>query len=202
MTTIRLSSKTPPKKPFKGGESVDRISADIPSPLAVLRQHRVPPIGSGKKSRGSIEKRYRPQALYSGVSLFNEQVETERRGVPAQAFAGNIEKLKIPSSRAFQIFNIPKSTAAHKLKIGARFEGTDALASIRLEKLLSIAESIVANSLHPDAKNFDSGKWLGEWIERPQPALGGLKPADLLDTEAGGMRVQQVLASIESGTYQ
>jgi uncharacterized protein (DUF2384 family) len=150
--------------------------------------------------RGNTDpaSRFRPyQERY-----LHEVIEIERAGVPAQTFLRTTEKLKLPSSRVFQIFNIPKSTAAHKIKMGTRFEGTEALAALRLEKLLALAEAITSNSLHPDAKKFDSGKWLGEWIESPQPALGGIKPSEMLDTEAGGQRVYQVLAAIESGSYQ
>lgn len=131
-----------------------------------------------------------------------QTIEIERKGIPAKKFLATINRLKLPNSRVFEIFDIPKSTAAHKIKTDARFQGTEALASIRLVKLLSLAESIVSNSLHPDAKNIDSGQWLGEWIERPQPALGGVKPAELLDTETGGQRVYQALAAVESGSYQ
>lgn len=136
------------------------------------------------------------------AKAFHEYLAIERSGVPAKSFLQTIDKLKLPNSRVFQIFNIPKSTAAHKISVNGKFVGVEALASIRLVKLLSLAERIVSNSLHPDAKNFDSGKWLGEWIERPQPALGGMKPSDLLDTEVGGQRVIQVLGSLESGSYQ
>ena len=48
-------------------------------------------------------------------------------------------------------------------------------------KLLALADRIVADSLHPDAKGFDAGKWLGEWLERPQRYLGDVKPYELLD---------------------
>jgi uncharacterized protein (DUF2384 family) len=133
---------------------------------------------------------------------FAETVAIERDGVTSDAFVATIEKLKIPNSRVLDILRIPKSTAAYKIKNGGRFEGTEALASIRLEKLLALAQSIAANSLHPDAEFFDSGKWLGEWIEHPQPALGGINPSALLDTEVGGQRVYQVLAALESGSYQ
>ena len=39
-------------------------------------------------------------------------------------------------------------------------------------------------------------------IERPQPALGGRKPADLIDTPTGVEVVARLLGSIESGAYQ
>lgn len=201
MTTIHATGALSAKKTIRTGLRAGN-KTDAPSPAgAITRLHvRLDPAKEAEETQ-----RYYLITVGSKLAAhrtFHEMVEIERNGVPAQVFAGNIERLKMPSSRALQIFNIPKSTAAHKLKTDGKFEGADALAYIRLEKLLLLAESIVANSLHPDANNFDSGKWLGEWIERPQPALGGLKPADLLDTEAGGLRVQQVLAAIESGAYQ
>lgn len=133
---------------------------------------------------------------------FAQHLDIERTGVSSDEFLGTIERLKMPSSRVFEFLKIPKSTAAYKIKNKARFEGMEALAILRIVKLLSKAESIIANSLHPDAKDFDVGKWLGEWIESPQPALGGIKPSELLDTEVGGNRVYQVLSALESGSYQ
>jgi uncharacterized protein (DUF2384 family) len=137
-----------------------------------------------------------------GEKSFSETLSMEREGIPAEVFLEYIKKLRIPSIRVFQMFNIPKSTAAHKIRTGGRFLGTAALAAIRLEKMLSMADRIISNSMHPSAVNFDTGQWLGEWIERPQPALGGLKPSELLDTETGAQRVFQVLAAVESGSYQ
>jgi uncharacterized protein (DUF2384 family) len=69
-------------------------------------------------------------------------------------------------------------------------------------KLLGIAQSIVANSTASEARDFDAAKWLGLWIERPQPALGGRKPADILDTPTGVEVVARLLGSVESGAYQ
>jgi uncharacterized protein (DUF2384 family) len=52
------------------------------------------------------------------------------------------------------------------------------------------------------AKGFDAAKWLGRWLEQPQPALGGRKAADLIDTPTGVEVVARLLGSIESGAYQ
>ena len=71
-----------------------------------------------------------------------------------------------------------------------------------LARLLGIVLDIVENSTTPEAKKFDASKWLDDWMQRPQPALGGRKPADLIDTPAGLDAVAQVLRSISSGAYQ
>ncbi len=49
---------------------------------------------------------------------------------------------------------------------------------------------------------FDMDAWLQDWLQRPQPALGGRKPAELLSTEAGIESVRRALGSTLSGSYQ
>jgi hypothetical protein len=71
-----------------------------------------------------------------------------------------------------------------------------------MDKMLSLVQSICANSLHPAAQTFNFRNWLYKWIELPQPALGGLKPSELLDTEIGRNSVLQLLGSMESGSFQ
>ena len=67
--------------------------------------------------------------------------------------------------------------------------------------LLDLASDIVRNSTAPEAAAFDTVAWLQQWIERPQPALGGEKPADLIGNPAGLAAVQRVLGAIESGAF-
>jgi uncharacterized protein (DUF2384 family) len=69
-------------------------------------------------------------------------------------------------------------------------------------QLLGIAHDIVENSTADSAQDFDAVKWLGQWIERPQPALGGVRATDLLDTRTGVDLVARLLGAIQSGAYQ
>jgi len=68
-------------------------------------------------------------------------------------------------------------------------------------RLLAVAREIVANSDSARAKDFDTAKWLGSWIEKPQPALGGRRPAEMLDTPTGIETVVKLLGALESGAY-
>jgi putative toxin-antitoxin system antitoxin component (TIGR02293 family) len=110
--------------------------------------------------------------------------------------------MKIPSSRIFRILGVPKATAEKKAATGAMLAGRGGQAALGMMKLLGIARSIVANSTAREARDFDAAEWLGIWIERPQPALGGRKPADFLDTPTGVEVVARLLGSVESGAYQ
>ncbi len=49
---------------------------------------------------------------------------------------------------------------------------------------------------------FNLDQWLQEWLERPQPALGGARPADLLSSPEGRESVRRALGALLSGAYQ
>ena len=129
-------------------------------------------------------------------------VEIERAGVLGTFIKDLSRRLEIPSSRIFDILGIPKATAEKKAAAGELVRGSAGQAAVGMVKLLGIAQEIVGNSTAAEAKDFDVAKWLGQWIERPQPSLGGRRPSDLLDTPTGIQVVSRLLGSIESGAYQ
>ena len=129
-------------------------------------------------------------------------VEMERRGVPGSLVKELVIKMAVPAVRMFSYLGIPKATIEKKAAGNEMIAGAAGQAALGMVKLLAIAQSIVQNSDSPEAKDFDSAKWLGQWIERPQPSLGGRKPADLLDTPTGFDLVARLLGAIESGAYQ
>lgn len=63
-----------------------------------------------------------------------------------------------------------------------------------------ILAHIEAQGDSPPGFNIDF--WLQAWFQRPNPALGGKLPAELLSTEAGIESVCRALGSVISGAYQ
>ena len=129
-------------------------------------------------------------------------VEMERRGVPGSLVKEMAVKMAVPAVRMFSYLGIPKATVEKKAAGKEMIAGSGGQAALGMVRLLAIAQAMVQNSGAPEAKGFDSAKWLGQWIERPQPALGGRRPAELLDTPTGTNLVARLLGAIESGTYQ
>jgi putative toxin-antitoxin system antitoxin component (TIGR02293 family) len=129
-------------------------------------------------------------------------IDLERSGIEGTLIKDMSRQMGIPSSRLFAILGIPKATAEKKAAAGEWVKGSGGHAAVGLMRLLCMAQEIVANSTASQAQGFDSAKWLGQWMERPQPALGGRKPADLIDTPTGFELVARLLGSIESGAYQ
>lgn len=50
-------------------------------------------------------------------------------------------------------------------------------------------------------QDFAPAEWFARWINEPAPALGGVLPADLLETADGREAVSCLLAQMQSGAY-
>jgi len=151
---------------------------------------------------------YRPA---KGIADFVDQVAratpavliaTERHGVTGIFLKDLSKKMELPAVRVFSMLGIPKATAEKKATTGSLVSGSGGYAAIGVAKLLGIVEALVADSTAPEATGFNSAKWLGIWLELPQPALGGKRPADMIDTPTGLEVVTRLLGSIHSGAYQ
>lgn len=178
------------------------------SPLAKPRRRSKAPSSTRPAKRSSFVFVYQAK---EGVDQYVRQivsatpmqiVDLERTGVQGSFIKALSRRMEIPSSRIFRILGVPKATAEAKASAGKMVAGHGGQAALGMVKLLGIAQRLVAGSTARDAKDFDAAKWLGQWIERPQPSLGGRKPADLIDTPTGVEVVARLLGSIESGAYQ
>lgn len=129
-------------------------------------------------------------------------IETERRGVAAIFVKDLAKRMAIPAQRMFDILGVPKATAEKKVAAGELLTGTGGRAALGMARLLGIAQEIVADSTAEAAKGFDTARWLGRWLETPQPALGGRRPAELIETPTGLEVVARLLGALRSGAYQ
>lgn len=68
-----------------------------------------------------------------------------------------------------------------------------------LKRLIDQVQAMVEDS--GDPTGFDAAEWLGRWIEKPLPALGGKKPADYLSTVSGQKLLSNLLNQMQSGAY-
>jgi putative toxin-antitoxin system antitoxin component (TIGR02293 family) len=178
-----------------------------PQRLGVYAQKmRRPPKALKAREAGRAGQAYRLAAQdYSQLvakATPMQIIDLERSGVQGTLIKDMSRRMEMPSSRLFTILGIPKATAEKKAAAGELVKGSGGQAAVGMMRLLCMAEEIVANSTASQARGFDSAKWLGQWIERPQPALGGRKPADLIDTPTGVELVARLLGALESGAYQ
>lgn len=130
------------------------------------------------------------------------RVAIEREGVEAGFVKDLARRMDIPVSRLFAILGVPRATAEKKAAARQRIGGSGGVAAVGMVRLLGLAQELLDESTQPEAADMDAARWLGNWIEQPQPALGGRRPADLLDTPTGTDIVARLLGSLASGAYQ
>jgi len=50
-----------------------------------------------------------------------------------------------------------------------------------------------------DGSPFETGRWLADWLQRTNPALGGIRPAGFVDTAEGREQVSRLIGAHRSG---
>ena len=113
-----------------------------------------------------------------------ETIEMERKGVTVAFLKGFSARLGISIGRLHEIIGL-RRTAKDERGKGARVVGSAGHAALALAELLARAQEIFTNPTSERAEGFDVARWLGQWLELPQPALGGSKPADLICAPTG-----------------
>lgn len=201
-----ISSKSPPSAKRASSKSTKVLASTALGQTSRERK----PIGGPRPTKPSAGGGALAYKRGQGVDAYLKQVheatpvqmvEMERLGVAGTFITDLSKRMELPSSRVFAMLRIPAATAARKTAAGAVVGGRAGLAAIGMIKLLGVAQDIVQDSTAIEAKGFDTVKWLGQWIERPQAALGGRKPADFLDTPTGVEIVANLLGAIRSGAY-
>lgn len=132
-----------------------------------------------------------------------QRVHLEREGVPSRVVKYLIDETGMSSTEFQSYVRMPKATFTKKMKEKAQFSGTTGQAVVGWIDLINMVEAMLA--AEPDnvaTRDFDAEKWVGNWIQRPQRALGGLAPAELMDTPTGRESVMRVLGAVQSGAYQ
>ena len=164
-------------------------------PVATTTTHasggKVRRVGAAKRADPATAMENVPRTLprYRDMlrtAPLTQRVEIERNGVPCQVVQSLIEAVGISNSDFQRYVRIPKATFVKKMKVKAPFAGTAGLSVLGLMELINKVETmLVAEHGYAEARDFDVEKWVGRWIQRPQPALGGLMPAELMGTPSG-----------------
>ena len=128
-----------------------------------------------------------------------ERVELVKGGVPSVILTRLSRALDRPVKYVVRTIGMAPTSASRKLQRQTPLAPDESERALGVAKLIGQVETIVQQSGNP--AGFDPGRWLAEWIETPQPALGGRRPDALLDTAEGQLMVSDLLARMQSGAY-
>lgn len=127
------------------------------------------------------------------------QINIIKGGVPARSVRNIAQRMRITSERLTSVLGVAQATVNRKAKAGTALDADDATRVLGMARLVGQVEQMVQES--GNSEGFDAAQWVAQWIERPVPALGNRKPADLLDTTVGQEVVGRLVAQMQSGAY-
>lgn len=98
------------------------------------------------------------------------------------------ELLEIPLQALLTALRLPSSTINRKISSGERLSAGESDRAARTVLIYGQARDVL-----------EQDKLAAAWLQRPSVELGGERPLDMLDTQAGYDRVRDILVRLEHG---
>jgi putative toxin-antitoxin system antitoxin component (TIGR02293 family) len=127
------------------------------------------------------------RTLRGGEESLADLQERIRRGLPYGALEAAMAALELSREQAAELLHVPLRTLSRR-KRQHRLEPEESDRLVRLARVAGQAITVLG-----------SGETASRWLRRPNRALGGAVPLELLDTDPGARRVEQELGRIEHG---
>lgn len=128
-----------------------------------------------------------------------QQVDLIRSGVTAEAPGKLATTLHLTADQLYKHLGFARATVDRKARNNENLSQDQSERILGLMKLIGQVQTMVDES--GDAEGFDAARWVGEWIQKPNPALGKRRPADLMDTVQGFEIVSDLLLKMQTGAY-
>ena len=109
----------------------------------------------------------------------------------------SLTDLKI--SALCELLGLKLSTVNRKLLKRSLLRPDEAERLMGLQRLIGQVEAVVRD--RGDGSPFGAGRWLADWLQRPNRALGGELPASFMDTAEGREQVGRLIGAQRSGSY-
>jgi len=121
------------------------------------------------------------------VPTSTELRERIKRGLPYRSLESVRERLQLSVSEAVSVLHMPARTLARRRQTRT----LDADESDRLYRIARVAAQAFAV--------FGAEDKAATWLRRPNRALNGELPINLLDTDVGARQIEDILGRIEHG---
>ena len=154
-------------------------------------------VGAQSKSGGSLATAAKFVEAYRSAPI--DRVRLIKQGISADVLEQISKDMSISKVRLADTLGVARSTIGRKAlkrKVLSPDEGSRVLG---MASLIGQVHTMVCESGDPEG--FNAAEWVARWIDRPLPALGGLRPAELMDTFDGQALVSSMVARMQSGAY-
>ncbi|MGI3776767.1 MAG: antitoxin Xre/MbcA/ParS toxin-binding domain-containing protein [Janthinobacterium lividum] len=128
-----------------------------------------------------------------------QRIAMAKAGLPAADARRIVADLAANQAAGYRALGISPATMNRKIRSNDRLPLAESERVIGVARLVGQLQAIVEESGNP--AGFDAPAWLSRWLGEPLPALGGVRPLDMLDTIEGQGLVSASLARIQAGAY-
>ena len=134
-----------------------------------------------------------PSVLGAKVRTLEDLKASIREGLPYRAViavAKAIQDNGVKEEELSEALGLPTLRTLRRRKKPNKLEPGESDRLVRMARIIARAIDVLG-----------SKEKAGTWLDRPNRALGGIKPLALLDTDIGVSQVEDVLGRMEYGVY-
>jgi putative toxin-antitoxin system antitoxin component (TIGR02293 family) len=146
-----------------------------------------PEVGAMVRTERLVEALGGSRGLRRRIGTLGELRETVRSGLPYSALESVRERLGLRVAEAAAVIHLPQRTVARRRR-QQRLQADESDRLVRLARVGLQAAAVLGGEQKAAA-----------WLRRPNRALGGRPPLELLDTDLGARQVEDLLGRIAHG---
>jgi len=128
-----------------------------------------------------------------------DRVAVAKSGVPAWAVWRLADVTGETKELMVDWLGLSRATVDRKVRTKKVLSVPESERVLGFIKLVGQVQEMVKESGNPEG--FDAAKWVGEWLEKPMPALGGRPPGEFMNTVTGQEVVAGLLEKARSGVF-
>lgn len=120
-------------------------------------------------------------------------------GMPMKSVETLARRMAVPTKWLAATLGLRSASDYGKARSSARLPASESALVLGLFRLIGQVQEMVSES--GDPAGFDAATWVGRWLQRSLPALGGRRPAEFMDTADGQSHVSSMVACMQAGVY-
>ena len=155
------------------------------------------PAGSQSKNGGSLSAAAKFVEAYQAAPI--DRIRLIKRGISTDVLQQMSKDMSISRARLAETLGVARATRNRKARNRKVLSPDEGSRVLGMASLIGQVHTMICESGNP--QGFNAAEWVARWIDRPLPALGGLKPAELMDTFDGQALVSSTVARMQSGAY-
>jgi putative toxin-antitoxin system antitoxin component (TIGR02293 family) len=127
--------------------------------------------------------------LRERVASYAALIHRAEAGLPYAALEAIVARYQIPLASLARVIGVPARTLARR-KAGRRLSPAESDRLLRVARIAAGAEDVL-----------ETREKAGRWLQKPNRALGGAVPLELLRSDLGAEQVATILVRIDHGVY-